>query len=175
MVIIQIWFSDPKSRRVNFFFQRPDCRLLPKPGCKGIGFRQISLNIYIFKINLYLFFSPRMIYTHCKIINWDGCSQHHDDMIEWRPVPSYQFQVQSAWSVQELPLKRVRNSPRKLHLKRCRNATSAKNDMLRTPQIASCNSSGKHCKCKPSHQVIGRRLNIYILYMNKLGSKELRI
>ena len=23
-------------------------RLLPKPGCKGIGFRQISLNIYIF-------------------------------------------------------------------------------------------------------------------------------
>ena len=23
-------------------------RLLPKPGCKGIGFRQMSLNIYIF-------------------------------------------------------------------------------------------------------------------------------
>ena len=27
MVITRIWFSGPKSRSVNIFFQRPDCRI----------------------------------------------------------------------------------------------------------------------------------------------------
>ena len=47
MVIIQIWFSGPKSRSVDNFVQRPECRLLVNHDVGKMGFRQISLNVYI--------------------------------------------------------------------------------------------------------------------------------
>ena len=47
--IVKNFKNDPKSRSVNNSLQQLDFfpRLLPKPGCKGRGFRLISLNIYI--------------------------------------------------------------------------------------------------------------------------------
>ena len=50
----------------------------------------------------------------------------------WRPVPSYELQVQNAWLIQESLLKRDRNSLSELHLTRCRNTISARNDRSTT-------------------------------------------
>ena len=41
-------YASSSSRpMVRYMIMEAYCRPLPKPGCKGIGFRQISLNIYI--------------------------------------------------------------------------------------------------------------------------------
>ena len=39
--------TDLETECWKFYTSSTKCRLLPKPGCKGIGFRQISLDIHI--------------------------------------------------------------------------------------------------------------------------------